>query len=66
MWTSPDRAIARKAVPAYNRERELIRMGQCKLWNDAECPRTTPKPTPECTPMKAACKANKCEAVQGT
>jgi hypothetical protein len=61
-----DRAIAKKAVPGYNREREQIRMGQCKLWNDAECPRTTPKATPECTPMKAACKANKCEAVLGT
>ena len=61
-----DRAIAKKAVPAYDREREQIRMGQCKLWNDAECPRTTPKPKPDCAPMKAACKANKCEAVQGT
>ena len=61
-----DRAVAKKAVAAYTKEREQIRMGQCKLWNDAECPRTTPKPKPECTPMKAACKANKCEAVQGT
>lgn len=61
-----DRAIAKKAVPAYDREREQIRMGQCKLWNDAECPRTTPKPKPDCMPMKAVCKANKCEAVQGT
>lgn len=61
-----DRAIAKKAVPAYDREREQIRMGQCKLWNDAECPRTTPKPKPECGPMKAVCKANKCEAVPGT
>ena len=61
-----DRAVAKKAVAAYNREREQIRMGQCKLWNDAECPRTTPKPKPDCSPMKAVCKANKCEAVQGT
>ena len=60
-----DRAIAKKAIAGYAKEREQIRMGQCKLWNDAECPRTTPKPTPQCTPMKAACKANKCEAVPG-
>ena len=61
-----DRAIAKKAVAAYNREREQIRMGQCKLWNDAECPRTTPKQKPDCSPMKAVCKANKCEAAPGT
>jgi hypothetical protein len=60
-----DRAVAKKAVPGYEKEREQIRMGQCKLWNDAECPRTTPKAKPQCTPMKAACKANKCEAVPG-
>jgi hypothetical protein len=60
-----DRAIAKKAAGGYAKEREQVRMGQCKLWNDAECPRTTPKPTPECKPMKAACKANKCEAVPG-
>jgi hypothetical protein len=60
-----DRAVAKKAVAAYNKEREQIRMGQCKLWNDAECARTTPKPAPECQPTKAACKANKCEAVPG-
>lgn len=63
--TCADRAIAKKAVPGYNKEREQIRMGQCKLWNDAECPRTTPKPKPECAPMKAVCKANKCEAAAG-
>jgi hypothetical protein len=63
--TCADRAIAKKSVATYSREREQIRMGQCKLWNDAECPRTTPKPKPDCTPMKAACKANKCEAVPG-
>ena len=60
-----DRAVAKKAVNGYMKEREQIRMGQCKLWNDAECPRTTPKTAPQCTPMKAACKANKCEAVPG-
>jgi hypothetical protein len=57
-----DRAVAKTAVTGYEKEREQIRMGQCKLWNDAECPRTTPKPKPECTPMTAICKANKCEA----
>lgn len=57
-----DRAIAKKAVGEYVKTREQIRMSSCKLWNDAECARTTPKQAPPCTPMKAVCKANKCEA----
>jgi hypothetical protein len=58
-----DRAVAKKAVTAYAKERDMLRMSSCKLWNDAECARTTPKPTPQCLTMKAVCKANKCEAV---
>lgn len=58
-----DRAVAKKAVAEYVKEREMLRSTSCKLWNDAECPRTTPKPAPQCKPMKVACNANKCEAV---
>lgn len=58
-----DRALAKKAVAAYVKERDMLRDSSCKLWNDAECSRTTPKPVPDCKPMKAACNANACEAV---
>jgi hypothetical protein len=56
-----DRAIARSAVTDYMKTREQLRQSSCKLWNDAECPRTTPKPKPECTPMKAVCKTGQCD-----
>ena len=56
-----DRAIARSAVSDYMKRREELRMSSCRLWNDAECPRTTPKPTPDCPPMKAICKAGQCD-----
>jgi len=57
-----DRAIAKKGEAAYTKQREILRQSSCKLWNDAECPRTTPKPQPNCAPTKAVCKANRCEA----
>jgi hypothetical protein len=56
-----DRAIAKKGVDHYMKEREILRQSSCKLWNDAECARTTPKPQPECPPMKAVCKAGQCD-----
>jgi hypothetical protein len=58
-----DRAVAKKSVAAYAKERDMLRQSSCKLWNDAECARTTPKPAPQCQTMKAVCNANKCEAV---
>lgn len=58
-----DRAIAKKAAGAYQKQREMLRNTSCKLWNDAECARTTPKPMPDCKPLEVACNANKCEAV---
>lgn len=58
-----DRAIAKKGVEAYSKRREELRMSSCKLWNDAECARTTPKPQPQCAPMKAVCRASHCEVV---
>jgi hypothetical protein len=56
-----DRAVAKKAVAPYMKRRDELRQTSCKLWNDAECPHTTPKPTPQCAPMKAVCKAGHCE-----
>ena len=55
-----DRAIAKSAVTEYMKTRDQLRQSSCKLWNDAECPRTTPKSKPECTPMKPVCKAGQC------
>lgn len=56
-----NRSIARMAVEPYMKEREMLRQTSCKLWNDAECPRTTPKPTPQCPEMKAICRAGRCD-----
>lgn len=58
-----DRAMSKTAVDGYLKAREQVRTTSCTLWNAAECPRITPKPAPECPPMKAVCKTGHCDAV---